>query len=121
MKKLILLLAIVLSGILEQAYGQNFEGLDEYTVNEVYQKVDLEYGTLDENGQLIDYIFVITEADPGIYEIDISDGPGDLYQINGTDLYIELREYFGYAGYSDECILVVHGSGYYPTLYDIDD
>ena len=78
-----------------------------YSVKNFYKRIDLDYGTLDENGLNIDYIFTTTSIDAGIYEITLSDGPGNLYKINGTDLYIIFYSYFGYAGYGTNCLLKV--------------
>ena len=89
---------------------------DGYTVDEFYKKIDLVYGTLDESGQPVDFIFVKTELDEGKYEIELTDGPGNLFKIKGTDVYITFS---GYAGYGTECILKV--SGYYSsTVYKIE-
>lgn len=91
---------------------------DGYTVDEFYKKIELDYGTLDENGHQIDFIFVKTKIDAGDYEIELTDGPGDLYEIIDTDLYITFNGYFGYAGYGTECILRVEY--YYSTVYKIE-
>lgn len=103
MRVIFLILSI---SITSNIFCQDF---DEYNVDEIYQKIDLEYGTLDESGRKISFVFVKTELDNGNYEIDISDGPNDLYEINGTDLYISFRSYYGYAGYSDPGILEIDG------------
>ena len=93
----------------------------EYNIDEFHKKIDLDNGTLDQNGDDISFIFVKTKLDAGKYEVEISDGPGDLYEINGTDIYITFREYYGYAGYGDEGILIVGGSTYSSTFYKIGD
>lgn len=87
--------------------GSNTQSNDGYTVDEFYKKVDLDYGTLDESGNPISAVFVKTELDAGKYEIQLSDGPRDLYNITGTKIYITFNGYFGYAGYGTECILKV--------------
>lgn len=78
------------------------------------------YGTLDPNGNDIDYILVKTDLDAGFYEISLTDADGDLYEVKGTDFYIEFRYYFGYAGYSTDCYLEInsYGGG---TVYKRDD
>ncbi len=93
---------------------------DGYTVDEFYKKVELDYGTLDESGNAIDFIFVKTSIDAGDYEIELTDGPGDLYEIKGTKLYITFNAYFGYAGYGTECILRVQGGYSSSTVYKIE-
>ncbi len=91
-----------------------------YTVNAFYKKIDLDYGTLDQNGNLINFIFVKTELEEGEYKIEITDGPGSLYNIKGTNLYIKFNGFFGFAGYGTECILKVKGSYYSSTVYKIE-
>jgi len=101
-----------------RAVGQDYE---EHDVDEFYKKIDLDYGTLDESGHSIDFIFVKTELKQGKYEIEITDGPGDLYEIKGTDMFIKFRGYYGYAGYGEEGILVVGTSAYSSTFYKKED
>lgn len=114
----ILLLTIILSFTCLRAIGQEYE---EHDVDEFYKKIELDYGTLDESGQSIDFIFIKTELKEGKYEIEITDGPGDLYEIKGTDMYIKFRGYYGYAGYGEEGILVVGSSAYSSTFYKKED
>ena len=59
------------------SYSQNLDDLDSYTV------------------------------DKGDYKIDLTDGDGDLYEVKDTNIYIKFNGYFGYAGYSKECIMKV--------------
>ena len=96
--------------------AQSFYDWESYTVDEFYERIYLEYGTLDQNGDPIDYIYVIKDVEPGIYEIEITDGDGDLYEVRGTDLFIEFTTYFGYAGYSEEGVLEVNQNSY-STFY----
>ncbi|MDQ1770220.1 hypothetical protein GQR60_14595 [Labilibaculum sp. A4] len=100
--------------------SSNKTKMDEYSIDDIYQKIDLDYGTLDEQGQSIDCIFTKSSLKAGRYEITISDGPGDLYEINGTDYYLTFTSYYGYAGYGDEGIIEInaYGSG---SFYKYDD
>lgn len=103
--------------------AQNLDNLDSYDVEEFYMKVELENNSLDEDGDDIDFVFVKTKVnlDEGLYEIEITDGPGDLYEIKGTDLFVTFRGYYGYAGYGEECIMKVTGSYYSPaTVYKLE-
>ncbi len=102
------------------AIAQSLDDLDSYSVDEFYKKIELDYGTLDEDGQSIDFVFVKTDLESGIYEIELTDGPGDLYEVKGTDIYIEFRGYFGYAGYGTECIMKVEGGYYSSTVYKLE-
>jgi len=109
---------VVLCLVTTLSFGQNFDDLDDYSVDEFYKKVDLDYGTLDENGYAINYIYVKTELDSGDYKIELTDGDGDLYEIKGTNLFVKFNGYFGYAGYSKECIMKV--DYYSATVYKLD-
>lgn len=100
------------------SFGQNLEDLDSYTVDEFYKKVELDRGTLDEDGDEIEYIYVKTELDSGDYKIDLTDGDGDLYEVKDTNIFIKFNGYFGYAGYSTECILKVEY--YSSTVYKLE-
>lgn len=100
------------------SYAQKLDDLDDYSVEQAYRKVEVAYGTLDEDGNQIDHVFVpydITEMEKGLYDIEITDGPGDLYEIIGSDIFLEFRYYFGYAGYREECILEI--GAYSATVY----
>jgi hypothetical protein len=113
----ILLVGLIISSL---SSAQSLSDLDSYSVDEFYKKVDLEYGTLDEDGRTIDFIFIKSELDEGTYEISLTDGPDDLYEVRGSDIFIEFNGYFGYAGYSTDCILVV-SSYYSATVYKLED
>lgn len=105
--------------VFQISYSQNLEDLDSYSVEEFYKKVELEYGSLDEYGSAKDFIFTKTELDEGTYEIELTDGPGDLYEVIDTNIFIEFRTYFGYAGYRQKCILKVEGY-YSSTVYKLE-
>lgn len=115
MKKHILLLSLFF--ISNLAYSQSYKDWEEYDVDSFYKKVDLKYGTLDEDGDEIDNIYVPTEIKEGVYEVEISDETGDLFLIEGTEYYLEFTLYYGYASY-DEGILEVNSYG--GTFYKKD-
>lgn len=103
--------------------AQNLDDLESYSVDDFYKKVELEPDSLDEDGDSIDFVFINTDVDldEGLYEIEITDGPGDLYEIIGTDLFVTFSGYYGYAGYGEECILEVTSSYYSSaTVYKLD-
>lgn len=121
--KRILFSVYMIFGFSQVINAQNLEDLDSYDVEVFYKKVDLDNDTLDEDGDEIDFVFVKTKVglDEGLYNIEITDGPGDLYEIKGTDLFITFRGYYGYAGYGEECVLEVTGSYYSSaTVYKLD-
>lgn len=94
--------------------------MEEYSIDKTYRKVELDYGTLDEQGQSIDFIFIKEDLKAGRYEVEITDGPNDLYEIKGTNYFIKFNSYYGYAGYGDKGILEIsnYGSG---SFYKYDD
>lgn len=119
--KTILVIIIGLVGACLNA--QSLDNLDSYTVDEFYKKIELDNDALDEDGDEIDFIFVKTDPDleTGKYEIELTDGPGDLYEIKGTNLFVGFSGYYGYAGYGDECILEITSSYYNEaTVYKLD-
>jgi hypothetical protein len=120
MKKLFLLIAVVVVCMSATNSTKVNGTMDEYGIDDIYQKVELEYGTLDESGQSIDFVFTKSSLKAGRYEVTIADGPGDLYQIKGTDIYLTFTSYYGYAGYGDEGIIEInsYGSG---SFYKYDD
>ncbi|NLP59427.1 hypothetical protein [Lutibacter sp. B1] len=115
MKKTIIFLTFAIISTI--SFGQNLDDLDSYTVDEFYKKVELDYGTLDEDGNEIEYVYVKTKVDKGDYKIDLTDGDGDLYEVKDTNLFIKFNGYFGYAGYSKECIMKVEY--YKSTVYKL--
>lgn len=119
MKKFKYIILIILAPLFS-LQGQSLEDLDDYSVEKFYKKLELDYGTLDDDGEEIDFVFIETELDRGKYQIELSDGPGDLYHIKDTDIYITFSHYFGYAGYGTECILEVTGGYYSATLYKLE-
>jgi len=55
MKTLAFLLPLCL--VFESSFGQDLDDLDDYRVENFYQKVDLEYGTLDQDGNMIEFFY----------------------------------------------------------------
>jgi len=104
---LITLLLLVSSSSHAQFYEDEWE---EHDVDQIYIKKDVDYGTLDEDGDSIDHIYIPAELDRGKYEVEISDETGDLYLIEGSDYYLTFDGYYGYASY-DEGYLVVEQYG----------
>jgi hypothetical protein len=120
MKKILLIIISLTSNYL---VAQSLEDLDSYEVKQFYKQIELDDGTLDEDGDETEFIYVKTdpELSEGKYEIELTDGPGDLYKIKNTNLYVVFRGYYGYAGYADECILEISSSYYSDaTIYKLD-
>ncbi|TDS14949.1 hypothetical protein [Sphingobacterium paludis] len=85
--------------------------LEEYSIDQIYSKVELDSGTLNEDGEEIDFIFTEDQIKAGRYEVSITDGPGDLYEIKGTDYFIKFIGYYGYAGHGEEGLLIINSYG----------
>lgn len=98
---------------LKEFSGDNLQDLESFSVDSYYKKVELDYGTLDEYGNHISIIYSKSEAEfeSGQYEIEISDGPGELYEIVGADIFVQFRGYYGDVGYRDECVLAIQEDG----------
>lgn len=115
MKKLIFL--IFLLSTTTVIVAQSYLEWESYTVDEFYEKVELKDGSLDEDGNPIEYVYVTTEIEEGVYEIEITDDEGDLYEIKNTGYYITFRGFYGFAGFGEEGILVVGKSSWSSTFY----
>lgn len=113
-KYVILFVCFALSTI---SYSQVYKDWDDYTIDEFYVKQELPYGSLDEDGDDISYVYVQKRPKKGVYSIEITDGDGDLYEVKGTGFYIKFRTYFGYAGYAQEGVLVVGTSSWSSYFY----
>lgn len=94
---------------------------DEFYIDEIYAKVELESGTLDEDGDDISFVFQPTSLKTGEYNIKIADGPGDLYEVIGTDYFLSFRSNYGYAGYGDEGILIITANSYSRKFIKLED
>ena len=116
MKKPLLITTISILVFCLAGHSQSLSDADSYTIDQIYKKVELDYGTLGPDGQPIECVFVEADIKDGTYEIDITDGPGELYEIKDTDYYISFNGYFGYAGYSTKCILKKSGNGYNSSI-----
>lgn len=107
MKRLITFALIFLSAVYSFA--------DEYDVEEIYEKIEVENGTISVdnygNTHKVDYILVKTELKEGNYEIELTRKSSNLYHVCGTDFYIKTKYCYEYATY-DDAILIVD---YYST------
>ncbi len=106
MKNLILLL-LLLAPIFTPA--QSYKNWDDHDVVRFYEKVDLDYLTLDEDGEEISAIYVPTQIKNGLYEVTVTKVSSLLYQIRGTNLYMYFR-FNPFLFTFDEGVLEVSGS-----------
>jgi hypothetical protein len=97
------------------SYSQNYLDWDDHDVVRFYKKVDLDYYSLDEDGEEIDEIYVPTKLENDIYEVEVYKVSSKLYQIRGSNIYMYFR-YSPYLYNYDEGILKVsYNSG---TFYE---
>lgn len=91
---------------------------EEHDVVGVYEKVDLDYGTLDDEGEEISFVLVKTNLKNGMYSIEIGDKVNStIYGVRGSNLYLKFR-YSPYLYKFDEGVLNwSYGSG---TFYEKD-
>ncbi len=115
MKKILFIVVIILA--VQTAFAQEYLNWTSYQIEGFYVKKELPQGSLDENGNNIRVIFMTTEINNGVYDIEITDANGDFYNIKGTDFYLKFRTYYGYAGYGDKGVLTVSYSMYNSKFY----
>lgn len=102
------LIVAVLTFIISNSYGQEYLQWKDHQVVNFYEKLELPEGTLDDEGNPLGYIYVIAEMEGGVYEIEISDGDGDLFEIIDSGYYIKFKPDRGIARYV-KGLLVVNG------------
>lgn len=65
---------------------------ETHDVVNIYEKKELERGTLNEEGEEIEFVLVPTKLEAGKYDVEICDNVSPtVYNIRGTDLYVEFR------------------------------
>lgn len=110
MKKILLLCFIIF------AYEEVSFASDKYDVVAILAKEDVRNNTMsiDKLGSYheIEYILLPTKVDSGKYSVTLTRKGDNLYQIDGTDLYIRTKYCYTYC-YRQDAVLVVHSSSYY--------
>lgn len=99
-----MLIALILCPFLSQA--QTYKEWDDHDVIRFYKKITLETYSLDEEGEEIDEIFVPTKIADGVYKVEVYKISSELYQVQGSDIYMFFR-YAPYLYNYDEGVLVV--------------
>lgn len=65
---------------------------ETHDVVNIYEKKELERGTLNEEGEEISFVLVPAKLEAGKYDVEICDNVSPtVYNIRGTDLYVEFR------------------------------
>jgi len=89
---------------------ENESQSSSYDIVCIYESVDIPSGSkaLDSYGNLtsIQMIYVPTKIDLGKYSVEVTRIESNLYQICGTDLYVETRYCYEYA-YREEVVMNV--------------
>lgn len=115
MRNFAFLTIILLLVVSSTSNAQNYLEWQQHDVSRFYEKIDLDYNTLDDEGEEIDAIYVPTRIDAGLYEVEVYKVSYKLYQIRGTNIYMYFR-YSPYLYNYDEGVLSVsYGSG---TFYE---
>jgi hypothetical protein len=65
MKKPLLITAISILVFCLAGYSQSLNDADSYTIEQIYKKVELDYGTLGPDGQPVECVFVKTDIKTG--------------------------------------------------------
>ena len=111
------LFVLVFISLIFSSYTLNTQ--EEHDVVAVYEKIDLDYGTLDDEGEDISFVLVKTNIEKGEYKIEIGYKINSyVYNVRGTDLYIKFR-FNPYLYRYDEGVLVWSGYGS-GTFYELD-
>ncbi len=103
MKKIILLFFIFFPLVF---LGQSYTDWEEHDIVRFYKKINLDYNSLDGDGEEIDEIYVPTKVEDGAYEIEVKKVSSKLYGVYGTEIYIYFR-YSPYLYNYDEGVLIV--------------
>lgn len=65
---------------------------ETHNVVNIYEKKELERGSLNEEGEEISFVLVPAKLKAGKYNVEIGDKVGSkVYNIRGTNLYVEFR------------------------------
>ena len=72
--------------------AQIYKDWNKHSITSIYEKIHLDSGTLDDDGEEIEFVLVPTKLDEGVYEIELGDKLGtNVYQILGTELFIKFQ------------------------------
>lgn len=110
MKRFLLMAAMLVVGVSSALAS------DKYTVEVVLRKESADYQTMaiDEYGSYhkVSYVLEPTKVDEGSYNVTLTRKDANLYQVDGTSLYIRTKFCYEYV-YSGKAVLVLHrGSRY---------
>jgi len=113
MKKILTFWVLIISAL--PTFCQSYEDWEDHDVIRFYEKIDLEYNTLDEDGEEIDAIYVPTKIEDGTYKVEVYKVSSKLYQIRGTNIYMYFRFSPFLYNFDEGVLEVSYGSG---TFYE---
>jgi hypothetical protein len=93
-----------------KSYCQDYTSWEEHDIIRFYKIIQLEDGTIDEEGEEIESVFIPTKPKSGAYTVEVNKLSSKIYHIKGSDVYI----YFQYPPYlynGDEGVVVIDGYG----------
>lgn len=107
-----------LAVLLFSSFSTGKSGSSTYNVVAVYEGQDIkgDAKAIKKNGTVVDdvkTILVKTELDVGRYDVKVNKVDTDLYQVYGTDIYIETRYCFKYAYRQDALLNITSRYGVY--------
>ncbi|MEB2786386.1 hypothetical protein [Algoriphagus persicinus] len=110
-------LAILISLFLITSFkSASPESSSDYSIAEFYEAIDVDSDVkvLTRNGDLeeIEYILEPTTMKTGVFEVKVTREADDLYQIVGTDYFIETLYCYEYASYESVILKVESQYGY---------
>lgn len=109
--KFIITIFLLLSTVV-CSFSQAYKEWDSYTGEGLFKKLELPYGSLDQNGNQIysGGVYTPTTIKQGVYEVELKkESSNDLFLIKGTEIYIKFRSSKPYS--SSEGILDVGAYG----------
>ena len=116
MKNLLLMMFVILAKI---SIAQSYKNWDAKSIEGFYEKVSVKNGSLNEDGEKINYIFIPTTLRSGQYDATIVDYKNNLYEIKGTNNFIVFSSYVGYWGYSGKTGVLDIGSSSWSSKFYI--
>ncbi len=103
--------------LLFTSFSTEKSGSSTYNVAAVYEGQEIKDGAkaIKRNGTVVDDVKIIlikTELNTGRYDVKVTKVDSDLYQVDGTDIYIETRYCFQYAYRTEALLNITSRYGY---------
>ncbi len=89
---------------------------DEYDISTIYKGIEPKSGTkaisTDDDLVEIETLLVQTTMKEGKYKVDVTKKADDLYQVSGTDIYLETRYCLELANIESVIVIIESNYGY---------